>query len=255
MKLDSSSHEGIHFKTIGSGPPLVMLHGLSGSKEDWIDSGYVDGLQDSHQLILLDSRGLGENKPSYNPDFYSIDNLADDVQSIISHLGIKEYDLLGYSMGGVIAHWISKKYPDNIRSLVSLDGIIIPNLVNIYKHWAENIKGMIEGFANDPRNTEIQRARILNNDPGVIEALSLGLSQSISSSITEFLTMPEQTFPYLVLVSNWDGQDLDLDAYLNWAKSFTVFKEYHDFDHGDFVYRSDVVIRDLKEFYRTLTRD
>lgn len=252
MKSDSSSHEGIHYRIIGSGPPLVMLHGLVGSKEDWIDSGYVDGLKDTHQLILIDFRGLGENKKSYDPEFYSLNYLADDVQSIIDDLGIQQYGLLGYSMGGVIAHWISKKYPGSIRSMVSLDGIIIPDLVNIYKYWSENIKDMIEDFASDPRNTKVQRSRIINNDPRVIQALSLGLSQSISNNLSEFLSMPDQDYPYLVIVSNWDDQDLNIDEYINWAKSFTTFKKYQDFDHADFIYRSSIVISDLKSFYETI---
>jgi len=252
MNTSNLSHDGIHYRIIGNGTPLVMLHGLNGCKEDWIDSGYVDGLKDSHQLILIDFRGLGENKKSYDPDFYTISNLADDVQSIINDLEIQQYDLLGYSMGGVIAHWISKKHPDNIKSLVSLDGIIIPNLVGIYKYWAENTKAMIEDFASDPRNTEIQRARIINTDSRIIQALSLGLSQSISSNITDFLSLPNPDYPYLVLVSDLVDHDLDIDEYLNWAKSSTTFKKYQDFDHGDFIYKSSSVISDLKSFYKTI---
>jgi len=252
MKSESFNHKGIHYRIIGTGEPLVMLHGLNGCKEDWIDSGYVDGLKDSHQLVLIDFRGLGENKKSFDPDFYSIDNLADDIQSILEALGIQKYDLLGYSMGGVIAHWISKKHPGTIRSLVSLDGIITSDLINIYKYWSENIEEIIEDFASDPRNTDIQRARILNNDSRVIQALSLGLSQSISNNLSEFLSMPDPDYPYLVLVSNWDKQNLDLDAYINWAKSSATYKKFQNFDHGDFIYRSDIVIRDLKDFYNNI---
>jgi len=249
MELESFDHKGIHYRIIGMGKPLVMLHGLNGCKEDWIDSGYVDGLKDSHQLILIDFRGLGENNKSFDPDFYSIDKLADDIQSIIGTLGIRKYDLLGYSMGGVIAHWISKIYPDNIRSLVSLDGIITPDLVNIYKYWSENTEKVIEDFASDPRNSEIQRVRILNNDSRVIQALCLGLSQSISKNLSEFLSMPDHDYPYLVLTSNWLDQGLNVEDYLHWAKSSTSHKEYQDFDHADFVHKSNKVIREIKDFY------
>ena len=252
MNSESLNHEGIHYRIIGSGPPLVMLHGLNGCKEDWIDSGYVDGLKESHQLILLDSRGLGENNASYDPDFYSIDNLADDVQSMINHLGFKEFDLIGYSMGGVVAHWISIKYPEKIRSLVSLDGIITPDLVNIYKYWSENIEEMIQDYAKDPRNTKTQKSRIINGDSRVIQALSLGLSQSISSNLSEFLSLPDPDYPYAVLVSNLTNLGLNVEEYSSWAKSSTKFKQYHDFDHGDFIYRSDIVIPDLKTFYESI---
>jgi len=253
MKSENLSHDGIHYKIIGTGKPLVMLHGLNGCKEDWIDSGYVDGLKESHQLILLDSRGLGENNASYDPDFYSIDNLADDVQSIINHLGFKEFDLIGYSMGGVVAHWISIKYPENIRSLVSLDGVITPDLVSVYQYWSENIEGITKNFASDPRNTDIQRSRIIKVDNRVLQALSIGLSQSIANNLGEFLSLPDPDYPYAVLVSNLANLGLNVEEYSSWAKSSTKFKQYHDFDHGDFIYRSDIVILDLKTFYNSIT--
>ena len=253
--MKSINHKGIHYRIIGTGKPLFMLHGLNGCKEDWIDSGYVDGLQDSHQLILLDSRGLGENKASYNPDFYTIDNLADDVQSLINHLGSKEFDLLGYSMGGVVAHWISKKYPDKIRSLVSLDGVITQDLVSVYQYWSENIESITRDFASDPRNTDIQSSRIINVDTRVLQALSLGLSQSIASNLEEFLSFPTPDYPYAVLVSNLGDLGLNVEKYSNWAKSTTKFKQYDDFDHGDFIYRSDMVIPDLKTFYESIILD
>ena len=167
-------------------------------------------------------------------------------------VGLLLFSLVGYSMGGVVAHWISIKYPEIIKSLVSLDGIITPDLVNIYKYWSENTNGFIEDYARDPRNTEIQKSRILNNDREAIRALSLGLAQSISNNLAEFLSMPDPAYPYLVLVSNWENQSLDLDAYLNWAKSSTTYKKYMEFDHGDFIYRSEVVIQELIKFYGTI---
>ena len=252
MKSISASHDGIHYRIVGTGPPLVMLHGFADSNEDWFESGYVDGLENIYRLILIDFRGRGESKKDYDPDFYSLDLLADDVQSVVDALEIKEYDLLGYSMGGVIAHWISKKYPGNLKSLVSLDGIVIPDLVNIYKYWAENMEGTLKDYASDPRNLEAKRSRIMNIDIDAIKALSLGLSRSISKYLEEFLSMPNPDYPYLVLVSNWVDQGLDVVEYTNWAKSTTEFKQYHDFDHGDFAYRSDIVIPDLKTFYRSI---
>ena len=252
MDSEIFSHEGIHYRIIGAGTPLVMLHGLADSKEDWFESGYVDGLEESHQLILIDFRGRGENKTKYTSDFYSLDHFADDVQSVIDALGIKEYDLLGYSMGGVIAHWISKKFPGNIRSMVSLDGIIVPDLVNIYRYWSENIEGILKDYEGDPRNSETKRSRIADNDIKAIQALSLGLSQSISNNLSDFLSMPDLDFPYLVLVSNWEDQGLDIGSYLNWAKASTTFKKYQDFDHGDFIYKSSSVISDLNSFYKTI---
>ena len=60
MNSISKNHKGIHYEIIGTGAPLVMLHGIADTKEDWFDYGYVAGLKDEHQLILIDFRGRGE---------------------------------------------------------------------------------------------------------------------------------------------------------------------------------------------------
>lgn len=49
----------IHYEVAGSGEPLVLYHGLTGSGERWRDTGYVASLSDTYHLILIDARGHG----------------------------------------------------------------------------------------------------------------------------------------------------------------------------------------------------
>ena len=51
----------INYEVIGEGPPLVLQHGLLSDLNTWKSRGYVDALQDTFQLILVDSRGHGES--------------------------------------------------------------------------------------------------------------------------------------------------------------------------------------------------
>jgi pimeloyl-ACP methyl ester carboxylesterase len=46
----------IHYEVAGSGEPLVLYHGLTGSGERWRDTGYVAGLSETYRLILVDAR-------------------------------------------------------------------------------------------------------------------------------------------------------------------------------------------------------
>ena len=49
----------IHYEVTGSGEPLVLYHGLTGSGERWRDTGYVANLSDAYCLILIDACGRG----------------------------------------------------------------------------------------------------------------------------------------------------------------------------------------------------
>ena len=47
----------IHYQIEGTGPPLILLHGMFDSIESWYDNGYVDKLRTEYKLILIDQRG------------------------------------------------------------------------------------------------------------------------------------------------------------------------------------------------------
>jgi pimeloyl-ACP methyl ester carboxylesterase len=55
----------IHYEVVGSGEPLLLYHGLTGSGERWRDTGYIAGLAEAYRLILIDARGHGQSdKPT-----------------------------------------------------------------------------------------------------------------------------------------------------------------------------------------------
>ena len=69
MNSSFTTSRGICYQVIGLGTPLIMLHGIADTKEDWFDYGYVDGLKESHQLVLIDFRGRGESIKKYDSEF------------------------------------------------------------------------------------------------------------------------------------------------------------------------------------------
>jgi pimeloyl-ACP methyl ester carboxylesterase len=92
------------FHTVGSGRPLILLHGLMGSGlaklELWVRL-FVDN---GHLVVVPDLRGHGENTTTHPRTAYPPDVLADDGLALIQHLGWAdgEYDLGGYSLGARI---------------------------------------------------------------------------------------------------------------------------------------------------------
>src|SRR5437016_12556260 len=88
----------LYFRTIGSGPPLVMLHGLGGTHQDWEYQMPVFGKH--FEVMALDFRGHGGSDRSGH---YSVPQFAADTWQVLDELRIRRFNLLGSSMGGAVA--------------------------------------------------------------------------------------------------------------------------------------------------------
>jgi len=89
------------WREVGAGRAFVLLHGLMGSGARLTDQGLVPALAEhGYRVILPDLRGHGDSGRPHDPACYPPDILADDMLALIGHLGLDDYDLGGYSMGG-----------------------------------------------------------------------------------------------------------------------------------------------------------
>jgi pimeloyl-ACP methyl ester carboxylesterase len=89
------------WRDVGSGRPFLLLHGLMGSGARLAGQGLVPALAErGHRVVLPDLRGHGDSGRPHDPVCYPPDILADDMLALIAHLGLDDYDLGGYSMGG-----------------------------------------------------------------------------------------------------------------------------------------------------------
>lgn len=91
----------IAFQTLGEGRPLILLHGLfSSAHTNWIRYGAAAEIAASgRQLILPDFRAHGASDKPHDAAKYPPDVLAADIEALIAHLGLTDYDLGGYSLG------------------------------------------------------------------------------------------------------------------------------------------------------------
>lgn len=87
---------------LGEGRPLVLIHGLfSNAFTNWIRYGHAARLaQAGCRVIMPDLRAHGQSAAPHDPAAYPPDILADDGFALIAHLGLTDYDLGGYSLGG-----------------------------------------------------------------------------------------------------------------------------------------------------------
>lgn len=106
---------GLAYDDDGSGPPIVFLHGGWLSGESW--AGQRERFGDEHRIVVPDLRGHGRTGSS-DARRYSVELMADDLDSLLSELGIDECVLCGLSLGSMVAQSYAARHPDRIRGLL-----------------------------------------------------------------------------------------------------------------------------------------
>ncbi len=114
MRGTFSLHHTLH----GSGAPLVLLHGLGSSADDW--ELQVPAFSQHHTVVTLDLRGHGRSLPPGQRPAFTIPQMADDVAALIESLPHPHTSahVLGLSLGGCVALALALRHPQRVRSLV-----------------------------------------------------------------------------------------------------------------------------------------
>jgi pimeloyl-ACP methyl ester carboxylesterase len=120
------------------GPPLVLLHGITGSSSDW---GALATRLDGHRLLALDARGHGAS--DWAPDAaYAGDQHFADLATALEDLELDRSVLVGFSMGGGIAIIGAAAMPDRVAALVVVDTYPDPTMSAGSRRIAQWIAGL-----------------------------------------------------------------------------------------------------------------
>jgi pimeloyl-ACP methyl ester carboxylesterase len=163
----------IAYAVLGTGAPLVLLHGFTETAESWQEAGYVERfLAAGRQVVLIDCRGHGRSGKPHEAAAYSGDRRARDVVAVLDALGIGAADLIGYSMGGMIALATALRFPERVCRLVVIGAHPFAQDMAAYRlavaDGMERWLVMVEG--QGIRLSDDTRRRLLANDLGALQA-------------------------------------------------------------------------------------
>jgi len=113
-RIESLNGVQLYFEVHGDGEPLLLLHGFSGSSQDWMPS--IAGWGPRFQLIVPDLRGHGRSTILSRP--FRHDEAAEDMLALLDSLGIPTCKALGISGGGNVLLHMATQQPERIQSMV-----------------------------------------------------------------------------------------------------------------------------------------
>ncbi|NVK64512.1 MAG: alpha/beta fold hydrolase [Flavobacteriales bacterium] len=106
----------LHYRELGEGKPLMILHGLFGFSDNW--QTHAKKLAEYYRVILVDLRNHGHSDWS---DEFSYDIMAEDVIELAHDLELEDLILVGHSMGGKVAMTVAQKEDELLEKLVVVD--------------------------------------------------------------------------------------------------------------------------------------
>lgn len=203
----------VHHETAGSGPPVLLIHGLGSSTQDWEKQ--VPAFEDSHTVICVDLRGHGRSENPPGP--YSIEIFADDVAGLLDHLDIGPVAVVGISLGGMVGFQLAADRPDLVGRVMAINAVPAFDVSSIGMRaqiWMRKLIARIAGMekigkpivvvASDQDYTTVKSKRpYVDQTPGaemvVIEnahhAVPVERPEVFNEVLKEFLRQPVLRIP------------------------------------------------------------
>ena len=197
-----------HYLEAGSGPPVVLLHGLGADARAWRNT--VPELAKTAHVYALDFLGFGQSAKPQTP--YRISLLSDFVSSFLDAVQIKKATIVGHSLGGWVAARLAVSHPDQIDKLVLVDAA----------GYAEDQARLIHDFLSQLDPTTAKAAEQILGSVNAMPASDQEVLRNLAMSyFARRLSRPDGFATASVVESILKGQDV-LDGSLDQIKVPTL---------------------------------
>lgn len=119
MRIVTDDGVDLAVEQIGTGPPLLMVHGFTGAKEDFAD--HAPRFGEHSTVVTFDHRGHGASGHPDRVEAYDLDRLVADTLEVAEGLGFDRFALFGHSMGGMVARRLVVAHPERVDTLILMD--------------------------------------------------------------------------------------------------------------------------------------
>jgi pimeloyl-ACP methyl ester carboxylesterase len=130
-------HSEIAYRVFGEGQPIIFLNRFRAAMDDW-DPALVEQLvRGNRQVIVFDNVGVGASTGAV-PN--NLEQAADDAVRFADAIGLRQVDVLGWSMGGMTAQLLALRHPDLVRKLVlagTLPPVGTPEVIPASQQWGQ----------------------------------------------------------------------------------------------------------------------
>ncbi|MDF1855472.1 alpha/beta hydrolase [Pseudooceanicola sp.] len=217
----------VHFLTCGSGPDIVMIHGLGGQMGNF-DTGLADDLARDHRVTLIDRPGMGysERKPGTASNVLTHAQL---IEEVIEALEIERPLIVGHSLGGAIALGMALRGRVKMRGLALLSPMTLPvedisdafaglnitsNWLRVFLGWTfavptmvrrpEPVRELIFGPEAIPANYLTQGGGLLSLRPKQFIESSRDMVHAVDDMPTMVRQYAKMTLPIRILYGQQD---------------------------------------------------
>jgi pimeloyl-ACP methyl ester carboxylesterase len=160
MPTVSTPSAELHYERSGSGEPLLLIQGMSGTHVSWGEP-FLEPLRESFDLVAFDNRGIGLSAPIDGP--FTIAEMAEDTAALMGELELESAHVVGISMGGMIAQQLALAHPERLRSLTL--GCTYCGGPGSQLMPEENARKLMEGMASGDREKAIRASYEVNLSP------------------------------------------------------------------------------------------
>jgi 2-succinyl-6-hydroxy-2,4-cyclohexadiene-1-carboxylate synthase len=261
----------LHFERRGAGPPLVLLHGFSGSARSM--AGVAAALEHEYQTIAPDLPGHGRSVGAAGVGGYRFDECVDALATTLVAAGHERAHWLGYSMGARLGLACAVRHPERVASLVLLAGRagIADAAEREARRAADEalaarletngIEDFVNGWLAQPLFATLQRlgpgfmaderrAR-LANDPRELAASLRALGPAAQPPL--FAELPRVHVPVLLLVGALDARFVAAAHDLARRLPRAEVREIADAGHAVHLEQPVALVAAVREFLRRVT--
>jgi pimeloyl-ACP methyl ester carboxylesterase len=187
-------------------PPVLLHHGFAANAEaNWTRTGVVEALLSGRRLVLaIDARGHGHSEKPHDPERFGEQLMARDLACLLDHLGLTAIDLVGYSMGAIVALLFASSDPRVRRLVVGGVGSGVVECGGVDRRAVSN-ESIIEALSlEDPSTIEQHEARGFRTLADALGADRRALVAQASSIFRGDIPLGRITAPTLLLAGTED---------------------------------------------------